>query len=232
MPEAKQDKPKRQKKVPQSPVSESPIPEAQAASAIPQPEAQESLSQESKEMSEAEQVQVGDGATSASGRIKIAEKDYSVADRKVEILFKNGSVLASRLDDLPGEIVTQLALHGLSQKLGDSYASAKGDVSAAFEAASKVMEQLKSGVWKAGREGGDGEGAGRVTELAQAVARFKNVEVEKAIAALAALPKEKLKEFRAVPAIKAIIAQIRLEKANAELAKSSEAASNVEITIE
>ena len=56
-----------------------------------------------------------------------------------------------RLDQLPGEMVVRLALHGLSQKLGDSYADST-KVTDPEKAATDVWNNLKEGNW--GRERG------------------------------------------------------------------------------
>ena len=54
----------------------------------------------------------------SSNRVK---KSVSVENESVTFGFEGNSV-EFRLDQLSGEMITRLALHGLSQKLGDSYA--------------------------------------------------------------------------------------------------------------
>lgn len=163
------------------------------------------------------------GPTSASGRIKVADKDYDEETGTFSIVFANGRQAEVNLDSLPQNIVRLLALHGLSQKLGDSYASVKGDVEEAIKRFDAVANQLASGEWKKAREGG-GEGAGKVTELAAAIARFRNAPIEKANAAVAKATPEQKKAWQGHPQLKAIIAQIRAEKAAEKAAKAQAAA--------
>lgn len=158
----------------------------------------------------------GAGPTSASGRIKVAEKDYDEESGTFSIAFTDGSAADVALDSLPASIVRLLALHGLSQKLGDSYASVKGDVAEAKRRFEAVLTQLQAGEWKKARE--SGEGGSKVTELAEAISKFKNAPLEKAIAVVAKATPEQLKQWRANTQLKAIIAQIRAEKAAARAA--------------
>lgn len=163
------------------------------------------------------------GPTSASGRIKVADKDYDVETKTFSIVFADGDESEVALESLPAEIVSMLALHGLSQKLGDSYASVKGDVKEAKQRYEAVLRQLQAGEWKKAREGG-GEGSAKVTELAQAIARFRNAPIEKANAAVAGASPEQKKAWQGNPNIKALIATIRAEKAAERAAKAQEKA--------
>lgn len=151
------------------------------------------------------------GPTSASGRIKVAEKSYDEEDKTFSIVFADGATAEVKLESLPANIVTLLALHGLSQKLGDSYASVKGDVGEAKKKFEAVLNQLINGEWKKAREGG--EGGAKVTELAEAIARYKGADIEKANAVVAKASAEQQKQWKANPKIKALIAEIRAEKA-------------------
>lgn len=172
------------------------------------------------------------GPNSASGRIKVATKDYDVESGSLDIAFSSGAQLSVTLDDLPEGIVRQLALHGLSQKLGDSYASVKGDVTKAFENASAVLSELKAGNFTKARAAGEGEGKARVGELAEAIARFKGVEVAAAAAAVAKASEEQVKAWRGNAKLKAIIATIRAEKAAAKAAKEEAKDEELEIDFE
>jgi hypothetical protein len=170
----------------------------------------------------AEGTEFAKGPTSASGRIKVAEKDYNEEDKTFSIAFADGTSAEVELEKLPANIVTLLALHGLSQKLGDSYASVKGDVAAAKAKFEAVLAQLLAGEWKKAREAG--EGGSKVTELAYAIAKFKGASIEKAMAVVAKASPEQLKGWRANPKLKAIIAEYRAEKAAERAAKADEKA--------
>ena len=149
--------------------------------------------------------------TPASGRIPVAKKDYDVATGDLSVLFGDGTKREINLGDIPGHVVTHLAMHGLSQKLGDSYASVKGNIQKAIELFDNTLAQLKQGEWAKAR--GENEGGARVTELAEAIARFKSVPIEKAQQVVANATDENVKAWKASPKIKAVIAQIRAEKA-------------------
>jgi len=153
--------------------------------------------------------------------IKFAEK--SIDNGALTIAFGDGKTVSVSLDDLSEEIVRDLALHGLSQKVGDSYASAKGDYGFALTAATKVIDQLKAGEWKAAR--GTGESKPRIGELAQAVARIKKITETEALALIEKLSEEDKKAVRNHPGIKLAIQQIRTEKAQ----KAADAAGELSI---
>ncbi|MFM6926969.1 MAG: hypothetical protein ACKOX6_00805 [Bdellovibrio sp.] len=165
-----------------------------------------------------EQSTFANGPTSASGRIKVAEKDYDTESGVFSIAFADGTQVEVELDSFKQDIVRNLALHGLSQKLGDSYASVKGDVPEAIKRFRTTLEQLQAGEWKKTRA--EGEGVGRVTELAEAISRFRSAPLEKAAAAVAKATPEQKKAWQAHPQLKAIIATIRAEKAAAKAAKA------------
>ena len=81
----------------------------------------------------------------SSNRVK---KSVNVENESVTFGFE-GNNMEFRLDQLPGEMITRLALHGLSQKLGDSYADST-KVTDPEKAATDVWNNLKDGSW--GRE--------------------------------------------------------------------------------
>lgn len=81
----------------------------------------------------------------STNRVK---KFVSVEKESVTFGFE-GNNMEFRLDQLPGEMSTRLALHGLSQKLGDSYADST-KVTDPEKAATDVWNNLKEGNW--GRE--------------------------------------------------------------------------------
>jgi hypothetical protein len=83
----------------------------------------------------------------STNRVK---KSVSVESQSVTFGFENNE-MEFRLDTLPAEIITRLALHGLSQKLGDSYADST-KVTDPEKAACGVWNNLKEGNW--GRERG------------------------------------------------------------------------------
>lgn len=147
----------------------------------------------------------------------IASKVLDFEDKAVEFTFKDKTPIAVKLEDFSPEVQLHFALHGMSQKLGDAYSSAKGDVEVALTAFNACLEQLKAGDWRAAR--GEGDAKPRTTELAAAVARIKGVAVEDAVKALAAMDDDGRKALRSNDRVKATITLLRAEKAQAKLDK-------------
>lgn len=150
---------------------------------------------------------------------KIASK--TVSEDAVTIAFSNEKNLSVSLDSLSPEIQKQLALHGLSQKLGDSYAGCKGDVDEAVKLATSVSERLSNGEFNAKREG---SGVGRVTALARAVAEITGHELAETVAMLDERTKEEKKELRKNPRVEAVMARMKAEEAAEKLEKAGESA--------
>lgn len=168
------------------------------------------------------------------------EKSYDLDNLSLSITIgadkdgNGGKELEFNLADLSDEIRQNLLCHGASQKLGDSAAGVKGRLkdslgrepsdeelaTGVIEAINGVWKQLSEGDWRASR--GEGEAKPRVGEVALAIARLRNMEVDEVQKLVAATDKEKVKQWRAHPQIQAEIAKIRAEKAAAKLAKAME----------
>ncbi len=163
------------------------------------------------------------------------KKSIDVEAQRVSFVFGEGeaaeTVVAS-LSDLPQEIIVQLALHGLSQKGGDSYAGAKAataELDIEPEAWAKgqvesVLEQLRAGNW-AVRTGG---GGAQVTDLARAIAEATGEAVESCVERVAESDKETKAALRKHPEIAPILARMRRERAEAKEAQLAKAAENAE----
>lgn len=167
----------------------------------------------------AAEAQTSAGAAEAKTP-KFCEKEYDQDAKSVIFTFGNGQTLELKMEEVPSEIQTQLMLHGALQKIGDSYAGAKGNFSEGVANAQSVIDALKAGQWKTAR--GEGEGRPRLGELAEAIARIKGVEVAVAMAAVEKATDDQRKAWRSNAKVKAVIAQIRSEKAAAELQSAGE----------
>lgn len=157
---------------------------------------------------------------------KFCDKEYDVDTGVNYFNFGNGKTLEFDSNRCTDEIRKQLMLHGAAQKIGDSFAGAKGNFALGLESAQDVIDQLYGGVWKAGR--GEGESRPRLAELAEAIARIKAVILERATAAVEKASDEQRKAWRLNAKVKAVIAQIRAEKA----AKALEEAGEQELVVE
>lgn len=148
---------------------------------------------------------------------KVASKVLDFESKGVEFEFTGKEPRLVKLEDFSPEIQLHFALHGMSQKLGDAYSSSKGDVDAAEKMFNDTLAQLVAGDWRAAR--GEGESKPRTTELADAIARIKGVDVAVVQEGLKTATEEQLKTMRSNERVKATIAIIRAEKAQARLAK-------------
>lgn len=163
----------------------------------------------------------------------VATKKIDLEGRKVEITFADGTAQSLSLNDLNDEIITRLALHGLSQKLGDSYAGAGTEddpVAVATAAVGGVIENLMEGNWTQRATGTSGP---RVTMLAEALSRATGKPVEECAELVNELKDaadtedasdEDKARFDAVknhPAVKAEMSKIRAERAAAKAEKDA-----------
>lgn len=169
-------------------------------------------------MSPAEAAVAAGGA--AAEKKPFCSKEYDLETGLASFTFGNGTTLEQTVDELPANIQRQLMLHGFMQKVGDSYAGAKGNFAEGIDNAKGVIEALKSGEWGTGR---DSDGKPRLDELAEAIARVKGIPVEDAKKAAEAADEDKRKTWRAHPKIKAAIALIRSEKAQKALEAATDA---------
>jgi len=124
--------------------------------------------------------------------------------------FVNGVSKVVRISDLPETIVGRLIVHGLLQKVGDSY-SGISDVGQAVEAADSVITALIAGNWSTRGEGLGGmllealieyfTGQGRTEEEVRE--RFREMS------------KEERDGLRKHPKIKVIMTRLAAERAEA-----------------
>ena len=173
----------------------------------------------------AEGAAVAAGAAAAKSP-KFCDKDYDLDTGVVYFSFGNGKTLEFDSNRVSEEIRKTLLLHGASQKIGDSFAGAKGNFQLGLQSAQDVIEQLYAGAWSAGR--GEGEARPRLAELAEAISRIKAVVLDRAAAAVEKASDEQRKAWRLNAKVKAVIAQIRAEKA----AKALEEAGEQELVVE
>jgi len=149
-----------------------------------------------------------------------------VTETGVSIDFENGEALVVELEQLSEDIIRRLALHGMSQKLGDSYAGAEADE--AFGLANGVAERLVAGDWAAVRASGGG--VTRVSALVEALATVTGQEIEAALGVVKEMSDDQKKDLKKHPAIAAELARISAEKAAAKAAKAATAAEGADLS--
>lgn len=138
-----------------------------------------------------------------------------VTDTGVNFEFHDGATLEANLDSLSEDMVKKLAIHGLSQKIGDSYSGE--DAANCQTIAETTWKTLQEGNWSSRT----GSGGPRISMLAEALARVTGKEVQECVAKIAEMDDDTKKDLRAHPQIKAITAEIKLEKAKAEQEKAA-----------
>lgn len=139
---------------------------------------------------------------------KIATK--SVVASTVTFTFSDGKVLKCDIEGVPAETFTRLALHGLAQKVGDSYSSCKTPTEARKEA-ERAWANLVRGTWTE-RDSG---------VIVEAIARLKGISVEEAQRAWESADDETQELTRKNERVKQMLAIIKGERAKAK-AESTE----------
>ena len=162
-------------------------------------------------------------------KVKFLSKEYDLDSGTAEFKFGDGRLLSFNVDALSDDIKRELLFHGVMQKVGDAAAGAKGSFDDGVANCGRVIEQLQAGQWTATR--GGGEAKPRVTDLANAIARLKGIEVEKALSAVEAATDEQRKAWRALPAVKLELARIREERARKALEEAVKSGEVLEIEI-
>ena len=140
------------------------------------------------------------------------KKFLQVVQGESGLTFQLGNGLRVEFDpeECSEEIQTQAMFHGFNQKIRDSAAgfSKTQDYSGAFGAMQGVVDNLLAGLWNA--KGGTG-----TADIVQAVANLKKIEVSEAQGIIDGLDEEQMKALMAKPVLKAEVARIKLERANA-----------------
>lgn len=132
-------------------------------------------------------------------------------ESSIRFSLGNGKSVVCTVEELSAEIQRAAMFHGLNQKIRDSAAgfSKDNDYAGAFRAMQTTLETLQSGLWNA-KGGASGE-----SDLAQAVANLKGIEVDAASAAIAVLNEDQLKTLRGKASVKAELLRIKAMRAAA-----------------
>ena len=150
-------------------------------------------------------------------RVKKAE--VSTEGNVITWTFAEGAgELTLDLNDVPDGQKFNALLHGLRQKISDSYAGIPTPAEA-LERAKSVVEAILSDQWTTRTPG---EGGTRVTQLAQALATVAGRSVEEASEVIAGLDAEGKKALQDNPQIALELANIKRKAAEAAAAKAAE----------
>lgn len=139
---------------------------------------------------------------------KIIPSDVGGKPNTVIFAFGNGLKTELSLDTLSAETITQLAIHGLSQKGGDSASgmSKDRDFSGAYAAVQSVLDNLRNGVWSS-RAGSS------TSDLVTVIAQIMKIGEEEAQAKVDQATEEQLLAIKKNPQVKEAIAKIQAERA-------------------
>jgi hypothetical protein len=143
-------------------------------------------------------------------KAKMVEKVPDLEAGSVVFKFEDGSETVFDITRVSDEIRAKLALHGASQKIGDSYAGAGDDEIAdplayAKERVSDTIERLYAGEWRTATVGTGGI-------LAEAMAAVSGKSREECSALLAEMSDDEKKDLRKKKKIAAALARIKLSR--------------------
>lgn len=157
---------------------------------------------------------------------KVTPFDADGKEGQVSFVLGNGQTVTAVLKDLPEDIVARLVVHGLSQKVGDSVAGLSKDrrFGDAYATMQDVVAMLVQGNWNAGREGGS-------SDLVEALAKLKKLDVESVRVAVKRMDEETLKRVLANPAVKAEIAKIKAKRAQDNAKASAASIDEIELDL-
>lgn len=157
-----------------------------------------------------------------SSRNRKATKSIDLDAGTVTFTFADGGEpLVVSGKSLPQSIQVHALLHGISQKVGDSYSGVDTPEQARVFAQAAV-DQLMAGDWKQPATGGSGGTGDSV--LCEALARASGHSLEDATAVVAKLDDDQRKALRKRPAVKAQIEAVKIERAMRRQKAAEEAA--------
>jgi hypothetical protein len=162
------------------------------------------------------------GGRRPDGRKRPEVKAHKVADlagRAVRWYFADGASATVGLDSFGEEMRLAFALHGISQKFGDSYASAT-TVQEAREAFDGLYGQVMNGEWEKRREGGKEK---EEPLLVEALARIYNSPVEAVRPLVEAMKPAERRAMEADGEVARMILAIRAERTGTEAVEGAKA---------
>jgi len=141
---------------------------------------------------------------------RTATKSLAEDFSSVTVTFANDEARTVILEELPETIVAHLAAHGLSQKIGDSYAGLGDDLPKAIENVDRVIKDLMNDSWTTRTAGSGGP---RITQLVEALVRVSGRTLDECQTVVENLETDERKALRNSDPIKLAVAEIKLEKA-------------------
>lgn len=162
------------------------------------------------------------GGRRPDGRKRPEVKAHKVVDmvgRKVRWYFADGASATVELDSFNEELQLAFALHGISQKFGDVYASAT-TVTEARNAFDDLYDQLMNGDWEKKREGGKAKEESLLVEALARIYQSTVVAVRPLVEAMK--PAERM-AMEADGEVARMILAIRAERTEADVVEGAKA---------
>lgn len=149
--------------------------------------------------------------------VKLSPEDVGGRQDHMIFILGNGVRVEFDLGKCTPEMVRKLALHGASQKIGDSTSgfSKERDFHSAFGKMQGIADNLYDGVWS------DRSGGG-TADLVKALAELQDASLEEVQSVVDRMTEEQLSEVKGNKQIKAKIAEYVASRAK-ESAKTSQA---------
>jgi len=156
------------------------------------------------------------------------KQSYFAGASALEFRFANGETETVKPNDLDDSIKLAAMFHGLSQKLGDAYASSK-DADEAYDKFMSLKERIEIGEWLAERQ----SAGPRISQVIRALVAAKaasgvTITEEDMAAKYHALDEDQKKAIVKDPRVDAQLQKIKAEAAAARAAKAAEAAQGAE----
>lgn len=160
---------------------------------------------------------------------KVKFLEVKVNAGRILFVLGNGQKLSFDPGAANEEIRKQAQFHGFNQKIRDAAAgySKEKDFAGAAAEMQAVIDGLYRGEWN--RKGGAGTSV-MLEDLAKAIARFKNADFAKALAAVEKATPEQRAEWLKNKTVKAYADQARADRL-VEAAKGAEGAGDLEIEL-
>ena len=157
----------------------------------------------------------------ATRKNSICDKSYDLDSRTASFIFAEGAGEITVTLEQVKPVLTNLALHGLVQKVGDCYAGEK-DAKEAFAKAQDMVKRLAAGDWTKARES-KGPSSSIIVEAITRLRQEQKPEttIDEIQDRWNGMDEDTRKKLRDDSRIKAAVAAIKAERAAAKVAKES-----------
>lgn len=155
-----------------------------------------------------EEVKFPDGTSRSFGKRAKSLKAVDTENRTVTFYVKNGQMIVVELDKISEANQLRLALHGISQKVGDDAAGIDepDDVAVALES---MRDRLYGGEWSAERTKGEFSG---VSDLVKAIVEVTGKAVESVREGVKKMSAQEKAAVKANTRVKAVLDRLEAER--------------------